>query len=128
MTKDKGVTLVALVVTIIVLLILASVTINMVAGQNGILKKANDAKKATIVAQEKEGIDAVLVATKLGEGENTIRELTQEGLQERLDIQFGKNKSVVSEKQADGEFIITILNSHNRYRIKDKYGAEKIED
>lgn len=42
--KEKGITLVALVVTIVVLLILAGVSITMVLGQNGIVKKAQDAK------------------------------------------------------------------------------------
>ena len=42
--KEKGITLVALVVTIVVLLILAGVSITMVLGQNGIVNKAKDAK------------------------------------------------------------------------------------
>ena len=40
---DKGITLVALVVTIIVLLILAGVILNLVAGSNGIIGKASTA-------------------------------------------------------------------------------------
>ena len=43
----KGITLVALVVTIVVLLILAGVSINLVLGDNGIIKKAQEAKKRT---------------------------------------------------------------------------------
>lgn len=42
--QEKGITLVALVVTIVVLLILAGVSITMVLGNNGIVKKAQDAK------------------------------------------------------------------------------------
>lgn len=42
--KEKGITLVALVVTIVVLLILAGVSISLVLGSNGIVKKAQDAK------------------------------------------------------------------------------------
>ena len=44
MKKNKGITLIALVITIIVLLILAGVTINTLFGQNGIMQKANKAK------------------------------------------------------------------------------------
>ena len=47
MKKNKGITLIALVVTIIVLLILAGISINMLTGQNGILKRATEAKKNT---------------------------------------------------------------------------------
>ncbi len=45
--KKQGITLIALVVTIIVLLILAGVSISMITGQNGILNRATDAKKDT---------------------------------------------------------------------------------
>ena len=44
MKKNKGITLVALVVTIVVLLILAGVSINLVLGNNGIIAKAQEAK------------------------------------------------------------------------------------
>ena len=40
MRKNKGITLVALVVTIVVLLILAAVSINLVLGQNGLIANA----------------------------------------------------------------------------------------
>ena len=43
--EEKGITLVALVVTIIILLILAGVTINMVLGQDGLIKKSKIAKE-----------------------------------------------------------------------------------
>ena len=43
-TKERGITLIALVITIIVLLILAGVTIAMLMGDNGILTKAREAK------------------------------------------------------------------------------------
>ena len=44
MKKDKGITLIALVVTIVVLLILAGVSIGLVLGENGIINKAKDAR------------------------------------------------------------------------------------
>ena len=52
--RNKGITLIALVVTIIVLLILAGISIVMLTGQNGILNRANEAKEKTGVAQEEE--------------------------------------------------------------------------
>ena len=45
--NKKGITLIALVVTIIILLILAGISIAMLTGNNGILQKATDAKKLT---------------------------------------------------------------------------------
>ena len=52
--QEKGITLIALVVTIIVLLILAGISITMLTGQNGILNRAAEAKEKTGVAQEDE--------------------------------------------------------------------------
>ena len=54
--KNKGITLIALVVTIIVLLILAGISITMLTGQNGILKRAVEAKDITSEAQLAEDI------------------------------------------------------------------------
>ena len=54
MKKDvKGITLIALVITIIVLLILAAVSIAMLTGENGLLQKATKAKKENKLAQAK---------------------------------------------------------------------------
>lgn len=69
MKSNKGVTLVALVVTIIVLLILAGVTINMVAGQNGIMTKASTAKTTQLVATFKEAISTGVSALAADEQE-----------------------------------------------------------
>ena len=52
MKNNKGITLVALVVTIVVLLILAGVSINLVLGDNGIVKKAQDAKTKSAEASQ----------------------------------------------------------------------------
>ena len=55
MTKrEKGITLIALVITIIVLLILAGVSISMLTGDNGILTQAKVAKEKNADAQRKE--------------------------------------------------------------------------
>ena len=51
---NKGITLIALVITIIVLLILAGVTIAALSGDNGILTRATEAKEKTKQAQEDE--------------------------------------------------------------------------
>ena len=55
--RHKGITLIALIITIIVLLILAGVTIAMVVGDNGILKRSNEAKDETTIAKIQEEVD-----------------------------------------------------------------------
>ena len=69
--KEKGITLVALVVTIVVLLILAGVTINLVVGQNGLINRAKEAAQKTKNATESEmqGMDDL--ATQLAALSNT---------------------------------------------------------
>lgn len=72
--KNKGITLIALVVTIIILLILAGVTIATLMGDNGILTKANDAKRETEIAEVKERAQldiANWVADKMENGESS---------------------------------------------------------
>lgn len=54
MKSQKGITLVALVITIIILLILAGITVATLSGDNGLFNRAKQAKNNTIDAQEAE--------------------------------------------------------------------------
>ena len=64
MKNNKGITLIALVITIIVLLILAGVSIAMLTGNNGILTQANNSKYSTAKAEAVERINLALNAVK----------------------------------------------------------------
>ncbi len=59
--KEKGITLIALMITIILLLILAGVTINVLIGDNGLFKTAEQAGESYEQAAAKEKLEAVLV-------------------------------------------------------------------
>ncbi len=61
--KEKGITLIALVITIIVLLILAGVTIAMITGEDGILRKASEAADATKKATVREQVQAEVLGS-----------------------------------------------------------------
>ena len=52
--KNRGITLIALVVTIIILIILAAITINMLIGTNGILKRAGEGAEGWKTEEERE--------------------------------------------------------------------------
>ena len=67
MKKNKGITLVALVVTIVVLLILAGVSINLVLGDNGIIAKAKEAQRKSAEASQNDLIGMNELAQQLGE-------------------------------------------------------------
>ena len=64
MKNQKGITLIALVITIIVLLILAGVSIAMLTGENGILTQATESRTATNKAEAVEKINLALNAAK----------------------------------------------------------------
>ena len=63
--NEKGITLVALVVTIIVLIILAGIAISMTIGENGIFTKAKEAKRLQITAEAKEKIGTEILAAQV---------------------------------------------------------------
>ena len=98
--STKGITLIALVVTIIVLLILAGVSIAMLTGNNGILTQGKKAKEETTVGHEKEAVQmayAGAVAKKLGEevtAEDVNEQLTTNG--ENATATEGTNKIIVT--------------------------------
>lgn len=62
--KERGITLIALVITIIVLLILAGVAVSMLSGENGILGRATDAKTKTEQATIDEKVKMAVVSAK----------------------------------------------------------------
>ena len=78
-TKDKnGITLVALVVTVLVLIVLAGVSINLVIGNNGIATKAQIAKTSTELAKYKEELSQWKINKKM-EDNNFIEDTLSAG-------------------------------------------------
>ena len=74
MKKNKGITLVALVVTIVVLLILAGVSINAVVGDDGIIKKAKESANLTKESEAKETINRAVIEFIAAEGYDTLED------------------------------------------------------
>ena len=72
-TKNKGITLIALVITIIVMLILAAISISMLTGDNSILKRAVDAKDKTDSSSIREQIQIATLGV-LSEGNGQIKD------------------------------------------------------
>lgn len=97
MKKDvKGITLIALVITIIVLLILAAVSIAMLTGENGLLQKATKAKKENKLAQAKEQINLMLQEYRIERdtGSNkSFENFLQEKKNDKKIDGYGKNEN-----------------------------------
>ena len=83
--KSKGVTLIALAVTIVVMLILAGVTISVLNGENGIVKQAQKAKEESKIKELKEKVRIDIAGKRV---ENINGELRVSVLKEILDKYF----------------------------------------
>ena len=75
---QKGITLIALVITIIVLLILAGVSIAMLTGQNGILTQAQNAKTTTENKSAEEKVKLSVMGARADDGTLTVGKLRTE--------------------------------------------------
>ena len=115
--KEKaGITLIALVITIIVLLILAGITISAITGNNGIIKNAGQAKEESEIANEKEIVEK---ATVQAMGNNKYGNIEESELQSELDKETGEGKTEATD--IGDEFEVVFVDS-NRYYIVDKDG------
>lgn len=95
----KGISLVALVITIIILLILAGITINLTVGSNGIFTKAQTAKEQTNMAQAKENVELKIANLQTeNEGKATIASL-KEYAQTDSDITIDTNNKIIYKNE-----------------------------
>ena len=111
--KEKGITLIALIVTIIVLIILAGITIATLTGEDGIINNANNAKEETEIANEKEIVDR---ATINAMGNNKRGNIVKDELQDELDR---ITKVGDTEVEDNGEEFGVVFVNTNRYYIVD---------
>ena len=118
--KEKGITLIALVITI-VLLILAGVSIATLTGNNGILTKTQEAKEQTIIGQEKEQVELAynsVSANKLGGN------VTSGDLQEELNRVLGNGKTEVT---GENTLKIKFTDTNNIYTVSSNSGVEEYQ-
>ena len=113
----KGITLISLIVTIIVLLILAGVTIATLIGENGILTRATEAKNKTEESQEKEGLELAVTSSQM-EDVNTL-EITEEKLSDAIKQQFGNNKDFSITDNEDGSFLVNMNDTKRIYYVDE---------
>ena len=93
--NEKGITIVTLVVTVIILLILAGISIAGITGNNGLTKKSFDAKNSAEVKSE---ISLIEVASNSARGKNKYGNINKTSLQKELDTSAGTNKTEVTEE------------------------------
>ena len=125
MDNKKGITLIALVVTIIVLLILAGVVIATLTGDNGLLTKAGQAKIASEQANLEEEVQLALIE---GQGDKYFN--TNSTIEEKLKAIFEKNygQGNIDVTKAGKNYKAKVKNSKTAYRVKADGTVEKYEE
>ena len=96
--NTKGITLIALVVTIIVLILLAGISITMLTGQNGILTRAREAKENTGTTQTEELVK-LSISDAITQGLGTV---TETNLVKALDTNLGSGNYQLSGNETGG--------------------------
>lgn len=112
--QQKGITLVALIITIIVMLILAGVSISLVVGDNGVLTQAQDVEPKELVATAKEAVtlaNADIMASYYSDTSDTSASNPQKAKAPKdvakiisiINDSFGKGTLKLAEKNNVGE-------------------------
>lgn len=130
--KNKAITLIALIITIIVLLILAGVTLNMVIGENGIFNRAQLAKEETNKNSAKEILKLKILEYN-AECSSTDKEVTLKGFKEYLEnneeveyIKLYKDNKEIIENEVPEKAKIKLIEYNYEFILNDK--LEIIED
>ena len=113
--KQKGITLIALIVTIIVLLILAAVSIATLTGENGILTRATDAKTSTEIGDEKEKVELSAVGAL---AKDNGEEIKREYLNDELTSYIGTEGTDYTLSET-APFVVKYLDSGRSYVIDE---------
>ncbi len=117
--KNSGITLIALVITIIILLILASVTINTILNENGIIERAKKAQQLQKLAEEKEQMEFAKFNVAIDNNGNIpvepyVEYLIQENIVTRENVIYNENGSVQFVTKLNRRLIMEV-NETRRY-------------
>ena len=124
---DRGITLVALVITIIVLLLLAGIAIASLGGENGIFAKVKQAKKANIESEMKEQLTMGLQELQIAkQGNATLDDVTQDWANEAILSDY--SPVLQEDASLNGKLIImTKDNVKGKFLIGQNLDIETIE-
>ena len=114
--ERKAITLIALVVTIVIILILAGITVGMVTSDNGILKETKNAKQQAEIDNEKSIVERAKMLAMMRSKNGAI---TYEIFEPALKDEAGTNPTDVSDA---GDVIEVLFTDSNRYYEVDKDG------
>ena len=123
--KNTGITLIGLIVTIIVLLILAGVTVMTLTGDNGLLTKAGEAKNATEQSKLEEEVQLALI-----EGQTDKYFNSNSNMEEKLKAIFEKSygQGNIDVTKAGKNYKVKVKDSKTTYRVRYDGKVEKYEE
>ncbi len=126
--KNKsGITLIALVITIIILLLLSGVAIATLTGENGLMTRAKQAKKAQIEVEIKESLILAVQDLQVEKvGDATLDDITQEWIEEKLSEY---NPNVKDDASINGKKITMQKNGiTKKFLIDEELNITEIEN
>lgn len=119
MKQDKGITLIALVITIIILLILAGISIAMLTGENGILTKATQASEKYKIETAREKIQLAVISYEMDKEKTTLYD-------ELRKVEGLTYISPNGENKLDGPPYTVVVDGYE-FLVQYKEGTEALE-
>lgn len=123
--NQRGITLIALVITIIVLLILAGVSIITLTGDNGLLQKAKDTADSTKDGEELERVKLIVAESKIDE---LGMDIQKETIKKVANKEFTENGYSLEDTTDGNGYKFTVKETQKEYYISKSGFVEKFED
>ena len=118
--KNNGLTLVALIITVIVMLIIAGITVTALTGDNGIINSAENADSEKNRSEEKETVEW---AAAQSVADNDIGQVTSGNLEHYMDSYIGEDPDGVMDYEIydgyHGIFLVEFKVSGNKYTVDE---------
>ena len=138
MKKERGITLIALIVTIIILLILATVSINLIWNDNGIIKKAQEAKKVYTQAEIKEQLEFAIIDIQTDVAIDmtrknlaTLDDITTESISKKLpegmNVEVGE-KETTSDGKTQKVVTVIVNGEEYQYVINEDLSIDNLDE
>ena len=123
--KNRGITLIALAVTVIVLLIISGVTISYMTGENGIINQSKESKKFAGTVEEKEVLNTSVAAAV---GKSSKSKVEENNLKKYLNQNVGDEVKDYTLEKRDGYYSVTFTATGNEYAVWENGTVQDMDE
>ena len=123
--ENKGITLIALAVTMIVLLIISGVTISYMTGENGIINQSKESKKFAGTVEEKEVLNTSVAAAV---GKSSKSKVEENNLKKYLNQNVGDEVKDYTLEKRDGYYSVTFTATGNEYAVWENGTVQDMDE